>query len=366
MKRTLLYVDDEPANLLVFRMAFEDDFNVLEASSAAEALELFTTHEIPVVVADQRMPEMTGVELLHVVQRDYPYTIRMLLTGYTDPDSMMEAINKGHVYNFITKPWERDTLFVTLVRALDAYDLTISNNALIERLGHADRCAALGHCAAGVAHEMRNQLFVLPLVELVEERYPHDDELVQLAGIARDTQERLDSLIKEVMDFVHKDHGTCEKIRISLGDVAREALSLAAMDERMPKQCLKLDVRAEPIILCHKVKIEQVVFNLLRNAADAVHSQDHREITCVVDCDGEEAVLSVRDNGPGIDPSHLERIWDPFFTTKGADGTGLGLDLCRGIIEAHAGRITCQSHLGQGATFNVRLPLTEDSEAVHV
>ena len=86
----------------------------------------------------------------------------------------------------------------------------------------------------------------------------------------------------------------------------------------------------------------------------------------VVDCDGDEAVLSVCDNGPGIDPSHLERIWEPFFTTKGADGTGLGLDLCRGIVEGHAGTITCQSRRGHGATFNVRLPLAKHPEAVQV
>ena len=97
MKRNLLYVDDQPENLVVFRAAFGKRLNVMTAASGAKALELFGNHEIPVMIADQRMPDMTGVELCEIARREHPHTIRMILTGYIDSDAMMEAINKGHV-----------------------------------------------------------------------------------------------------------------------------------------------------------------------------------------------------------------------------------------------------------------------------
>ena len=139
MKRNLLYVDDERENHIVFKAAFAEHFNVLKASSAREALDIFEGQEIPVMVADQRMPDVTGVELCVAVRRYFPQTIRMILTGYTDSEAMMAAINEGQVYSFITKPWERETLFSVLVRGFESYDLSLSNTALSERLGQAER-----------------------------------------------------------------------------------------------------------------------------------------------------------------------------------------------------------------------------------
>lgn len=362
MTRNLLYVDDERANLVVFRAAFGEHFEILEATSAAEALELFKANEVPVMVADQRMPDVTGVELCEIVKRDYPHTIRMILTGYTDAEAMMEAINKGQVYSFVTKPWERETLFAILVRGFEAYDAAISNSALTEQLDHAERCAELGRCVAEVAHEMRNQLFILPLIELIEEKFQGYEELVELARIARHTHDRLQELIDEVKNFVRREDENCRRIRVSLGQLAREAMSLLAMHEGIPKQALHLSVEAEPTVFCHNAKIQQVLFNLVSNAADAVASRDDSRIDVTVAQDGNEALLSVNNNGPAIEPDVLARIWEPFFSTKGENGTGLGLDRCRRIVEAHRGTIQCDNRPSDGVTFTVRLPMADDTQ----
>ena len=363
MKRNLLYVDDERANLVVFRAAFKKHFNILEASSAHEALDLLRSNDVPLMVADQRMPDVTGVELCETVKRDYPHTIRMLLTGYTDSDAMMEAINKGQVYSFITKPWERETLFPTLIRGFEAYDLAVSNSALIERLDHAERCASLGRCVAGIAHEMRNQLFILPLVELIESNYSDQKELAELGHFARETHNRLAELIDEVKSFVRMEVENTERTPNNLATLTREAVSLAGMHESIPKRILKLTVSDEPVIPCHKSKIQQVIFNLVKNAADAVESHQNPEIEIVVDRQDNQARLSVHDNGAGIDPDTLKRIWEPFFTTKGENGTGLGLDMSRRIVESHGGSLDCDTGPDRGTTFFVRLPLVEDAQA---
>lgn len=292
--------------------------------------------------ADQRMPDITGVELCETVKREHPHTVRMILTGYTDSDAMMEAINKGEVYSFITKPWDRDSLLLTLVRGFEAHDMAVSNNALAERLDHAERCTSLGKCVAGIAHEMRNQMFILPLVEL--------------GHIARETHNRLIELIDEVKSFVRMDVDNSRKTPSNLAQLAREAVSLAGMHDSIPKRILRLVVSDEPVVPCHKSKIQQVIFNLVKNAADAVESVEDPQVEVAVDLNDGYARLSVHDNGVGIDSKILERIWEPFFSTKGEAGTGLGLDMSRRIIDAHGGSLDCESSPDRGTTFLVQFP----------
>jgi signal transduction histidine kinase len=362
VKRTLLYVDDQPENLIVFRAAFDGEFEVLEASSATEALQVCQTREIPVLVADQRMPDMTGVELCQIVRREYPHTIRMILTGYSDAEAMMDSINQGHVYSFVTKPWNRESLRTLLLRGFEAYELAVCNSALLERLEHTERCAALGQCAARIAHEMRNQCFVLPLIELIETRYRDHVELCELAAIARQTHDRLTELIDEVRSFARRENEQYRMIPANLADVVREAVELAGLHGSVPRRALKLHMGGSPLVACHPVRIQQVVFNLVRNAADAVLGRENPEIHVTVDEQDGAACITVRDNGPGIDPACLDRIGEAFFTTKGSEGTGVGLDICRRIAAGHGGTLTWESVPGQGATFTVRLPRHDPSK----
>ena len=130
----ILYVDDEEHNLTVFEAAFEDFYDVHTAASARAAMEVLRSTEIHLVIADQRMPEMTGVQLLEVVVRESPDIVRMILTGYVDVDAIIRAINAGRIYQYVTKPWDEKELKVVIDRALESYDLKRRNRALLEEL----------------------------------------------------------------------------------------------------------------------------------------------------------------------------------------------------------------------------------------
>src|SRR5262249_36312565 len=106
---------------------------------------------------------------------------------------------------------------------------------------------------------------------------------------------------------------------------------------------------------------EQVMINLIRNGIEATSDYQGR-ISVKLSVEGSEAVIRVSDNGEGIPQELIERIWEPFFTTKGEEGTGLGLEICRRIIEAHGGHIDCQSDIGRGTTFTLRLPLEPETK----
>lgn len=137
VKPAILYVDDEPSNLTAFMAAFRRQYNVFVANSAAEALEILRKEKIQVIVTDQRMPEMTGVQFLEAVIPEFPNPVRMILTGFTDLEAIIKAINTGHVYRYITKPWEQRDLKLILDSAVNLYSLEQKNRELIEKLQHS-------------------------------------------------------------------------------------------------------------------------------------------------------------------------------------------------------------------------------------
>ncbi len=135
MKRhSLLIVDDEKEILRSLRLTFMQDYEVFIASSGIEALAILEQQDIALILADQRMPEMTGVELLTKTFQINPNAIRIILTGYTDTAALIEAINQGQIYRYITKPWDRQELRITIKRALENYEVVLENQRLINEL----------------------------------------------------------------------------------------------------------------------------------------------------------------------------------------------------------------------------------------
>ncbi len=139
MKRHgLLLVDDEKEILRTLTLTFEDDYEVFTTTNGAEALGILEKQDIALILADQRMPGMTGVELLERSLHLKPHAIRMILTGYTDTAALIQAINQGRIYQYITKPWDRQDLRIIVQRALDSYELTLENQRLLQELSAAN------------------------------------------------------------------------------------------------------------------------------------------------------------------------------------------------------------------------------------
>jgi K+-sensing histidine kinase KdpD len=130
----ILYVDDDPQNLYLFRSFFEQDYNVITAGSGAEALAMLEEQEIQVLLADQRMPGINGIQLLETVAQRFPETVRVLVTGYSDVEVVIDAINRGAVYRYLSKPWDIDEIKATIRNALEVYELKRKNQGLIDSL----------------------------------------------------------------------------------------------------------------------------------------------------------------------------------------------------------------------------------------
>jgi signal transduction histidine kinase len=128
----ILFVDDEPLNAEIFEINFADQFDILTASSGGEALEIFHLHpEIGIIVSDHRMPGMSGVELLSRIYQMRPDTIRIIITAFAEIGNLLDAINRGHIYHYIVKPWDATQLAIVLEQGIKVWNLTAENKRLI-------------------------------------------------------------------------------------------------------------------------------------------------------------------------------------------------------------------------------------------
>jgi DNA-binding NtrC family response regulator len=130
MRYKILVVDDEPENLRVIERIFRKEYEILTANSGDEALHILEQHDVALLITDQRMPAMTGIELLKRTAALRPHMVRILLTGYTDIEALVEAINCGHVYKYVAKPWSGDDLRLTINRAIEHYETIKSRHEL--------------------------------------------------------------------------------------------------------------------------------------------------------------------------------------------------------------------------------------------
>jgi len=396
-KPKILYADDEEINLSHFVMFFEHEFEILTALNGREALNIFTAQQdVAVVVSDQRMPEMTGVKLLSEIYQINPDPIRIILTAYADINDITEAINLGHIYQYVQKPWKFEELYVVLRQAVDKYHLLQENKQLIVLLDEKNRLltaanqqlaadlalqqtlehqrreaevkmlsqaklASLGEIATGIAHEINQPLTYIQIILQSTGRDIErgDLDLNELtADINESTKQirRITHIINHLRTFGRNDSGDMETL--SLPAILNDTLILYR--EKLRINSISLDAPDAPILpLIHgnATQLEQVFINLLQNALDAVSSATEPTIAIHFAHQNGMVITTFSDNGCGLDEQVATKIFEPFFTTKPiGKGTGLGLSIVYGIIADHGGTIECQSQPGQGCRFVISLP----------
>ncbi|SDI04205.1 sensor histidine kinase [Lutimaribacter saemankumensis] len=238
------------------------------------------------------------------------------------------------------------------------------NLAVAEQtLAQSSKLAALGEMSAAVSHELNQPLAAMKTylagARLLLRRNRPEEALSSFQRID-DLIERMGAITKQLKSYARK--GSEEFAPVNMGDALASALSM--MEPQLKRRQIKIS-RAIPseavMVMGDRVRIEQVMINLLRNAIDATGSVDAPEIDIILAA-GETATLTVRDNGVGIDD--LDKLFEPFYTTKTAgDGVGLGLAISSGIVNDLGGRLTARNAEGGGAVFEVQLPILSDEDA---
>ena len=401
----VLYVDDEAINLDNFVRVFELDFAVCTALSGEEALKLFTENNpgFSVVVSDQRMEGMSGVDLLTEIYAIDPDPARIILTAYADFKDLTEAVNKGHIYQYVQKPWDYRTLKAILLRGAEACAMARNNRRLVRELAQRNldlhtanerleeelyknklaeekrreveilmlsqaKLASLGEMATGIAHEINQPLSYIRIL-LQAARQDYQNGCFEVDGFMEDVDEglaqisRISTIIDHMRTFGRAE--VMDRCRLFLPDVINHAL--VPLRQRLRLSNIKLKVEAAddlPMISGVPVQLEQVVINLISNAVDALETTEDKQIAIRLSVRKNELVMEFADNGCGMPERVVRKIFEPFFTTKEVGkGTGIGLAISYGIIREHKGMISCRSVEGEGTVFTVTLPLDGGGES---
>jgi signal transduction histidine kinase len=235
-----------------------------------------------------------------------------------------------------------------------------------EQLLAAERLATLGELSAGIAHEIKNPLtsirgFAVTIAEAVCEARP--EEIREYAEIIVDASDQLRMIIDEVRDYAKGVRRTYEVEPVGLKVLAEEVLSFTRFSRELRLVDTRLVCEADGIVRVNRDKIKQVLLNLLKNAAQAIENPRAGRIRLSVTTTDGWGTIAVADNGCGIPEESREKIWQNWFSTKGVEGTGLGLGIARRIVEEHGGTLELlHSEVGVGSTFAIRLPLATAGE----
>ena len=226
-------------------------------------------------------------------------------------------------------------------------------------LAHVSRLASMGEMATEIAHEINQPLAAIAMFSAAGLRTLNDaGDSAQVAGWLETINaqaKRASEIVRRIRQFVRKNEP--QRGPVNLNRVADEVAALLRYEAQSQQieMVLRLDPEL-PLVQAELILLEQVVFNLMRNAMDAVASQSgSRRIALVTAHDAQQVYLEVRDNGPGIDPALGERIFDSFMTNK-KEGLGMGLTISRSIIEAHAGKLWFALDPEGGTVFAFSLP----------
>ncbi|MHB8482090.1 MAG: ATP-binding response regulator [Nitrospiria bacterium] len=366
-KYPLLFVDDEDLAVSSLKNYFEKEFTIYTATKGDQALDLIDRHpEIVLILTDQRMPGMTGVQLLKQVMDKRPDIIRMLMTAFTDLKTLIDAVNLGQVYQYVEKPYEPSQLKQYLKSGIERYFLIKETERLysekvatMQKMARMNRLEAIGILAAGMAHEINNPLVAIQtFLEMAPGKRTEDDPdfWEEFHQVASKDVARIRKIISKLLTYAKaREDPQLSLVKTDLNQLIKENVSL--LEKEAEKKNLSIKEKLEPDLPPISLDIEkmkQVMINLILNA---IHATSEGCITIETAILNENFVrISVSDTGCGISEENMQKLFNPFFTTK-EGGTGLGLTTCHDIIDHHRGTIDVKSGLSTGTTFMIHLPV---------
>jgi signal transduction histidine kinase len=383
-RHTLLIVDDEVDVLESLRHQFHRTYRVLTATSGGPAVSLLHEHEVQLILSDQRMPGMSGDAFLSQARKLQPDAIRMLFTGYADIQAVINAVNEGHIFRYILKPWDTVELEGIIRQAAEQYDLLAERKRLIAELQAANsqliraneelaRADQLKTAFIEVAsHEFNTPItLVLGLTELLKLANPArpDDEREILRQITA-SGKQLSRLVTNMLTLLRAEdfRRTLQRSPVELAELIRGVVE--QVRPFVVARHLDFHLSLAPDLGTFEVdaeKIGAVLVNLLTNAIKFTPDQGRIELGAELSGE-DEARIRVEDRGVGIEPQALKHLFQPFFTQLDPSrhssgefgfnkrGLGLGLSIAKQFVEMHGGRIAAESIDGGGTRIVLHLP----------
>ena len=356
-KIKVLYIDDEQNNLNGFKATFRFDYDILIASTTATALGFLQQHDdIMIILCDQRMPDKTGVQFFEEIRTDFPEPIRMLITGYTDVESVIDAINRGHIFRYIKKPWT-DTDIKSAIEEGNKFYLT---NSLLKAKNTELQSAydELGKFAYSVTHDMRGPL--LSVLGALDIAHASDDigEVREIMGMMTIALKKLDEFITNIHEYYNIKRGKLLFEEVNFRNLVNETAGMFLVAGKIEQIQFRLNVIQDIPFYSDIISIKIVLTNLLSNAFKYQRKNATEKFVEVnIEVDNLNATIFVKDNGIGIHEDHVNNIFDMFYrATSEESGSGFGLFNVKDALGKINGVIEVESVINEGTTFKVIIP----------
>lgn len=353
----ILYIDDETNNLIGFKASLRLNYTVHIASDTEEAYTILEKHpDIRVVFCDQRMPGKTGVEFFEEMRLRFPLPIRILITGYADVDSVIQAINRGHIFRYIKKPWTNGDLLSAIDEANKFYItnslLSLRNEELKKAYGELDKFAF------NVSHDIRSPITGIMTGINMAMNLDELGEVKELLTLMDRSIRKLDNFILNMYDYYNLRMGELVITLIDFESLILDQKEIYAVYANAEHINFTVSFKQEGIFRSDENSLKLIITNLLSNAFKYQRKDNEdKQISLFIDATDVRTVLTVTDNGHGIAATDQNQIFDLFFRSGSQEaGFGFGLYNIKSALDKLGGSIDVQSKENEGTTFTVTIP----------
>lgn len=362
-QHTLLLVDDERDNLDALERTFRKKYRILKALNHTEALKHLKEHDVSLIISDQRMPEMTGVQLLEKSIALRPDAIRILLTGYTDIESVVSAINSGQIYRYITKPWDPRELEITVSRAVERFEMSRELKRKNEELQKAyEELKTLDQAKSRfmilINHELKTPLTnILNYISLLKESDLAPDQQKYL-GKVESGADRLKELIFDVLEFVSAETGQTKVAakKSKLKSAVEAAAEPLRQQLEKKQQNLELELDSESFVF-DPTLLRSVLQRLLHNASK--FGDESSTIRVASETSPQGLRIAIENTGKPLDEKTIEKLIRPFEIDENimnhSKGVGMGLSVCQALLKLQGSNLNFESK-GKSVRVSFLLP----------
>ncbi|HEY9534967.1 MAG TPA: hybrid sensor histidine kinase/response regulator [Mucilaginibacter sp.] len=356
-KIKILYLDDEMDNLTGFKATLRLDYQVYTAVTVSGALEHLEKHpDIRVIFCDQRMPGKTGVEFFEEIRSTHPLPMRILLTGYTDIDAVIDSINRGNIFRFVKKPWMEAEIVSAIEEANKFYQtnsmLSIKNDELQRAYNELDKFAY------SVSHDIRGPLSGI-LGAIGVARDMHDiAEMKEMLFLMEKSLKKLDTYILSMHDYYSLQRGELHIGEIDFQKMLDEFKDIYRITANNANINFKININQREPFRSDDVPLKLILNNLLSNAFKYQNKNtDAKKVDLNIEVAKGVAIITVSDTGIGILGNHLGEIFNLFYRASSQEaGSGFGLYNVKSALLKLNGQIEVNSVLNKGTTFKVTIP----------
>ena len=348
MDINVLYVDDEPHNLTAFRAGYRRDYNVFTAESAKEGMEILDELEgnIHVILTDQRMPGVVGTDFLENVIEKYPEPIRILVTAYTEIQAVIDAINKGKVFSYVTKPWDVEQLNSVIIKAYNTF------------MHRRNRDEEVNYFVYKASHDIKGPLVSMKgLVDMALENIDDKPKMENLLRLLDRSVISLENTLGDIIEYKKIDSSSLKDSVIDFDGLISEILTSNNALPQFKGLDIRVSVNQSIEYRNDREILKSIMSNVILNAVKYRRSNVASYVKVDLVVDDEKAVLVVEDNGIGMSESVLNKAFEMFFRgQKDVEGSGLGLYIVKKGLERIGGMIRVKSVFTEGTKMTLHLP----------